>query len=69
MRGGEGRIEKSFGSAVRASLLLLRTCHQEILPGKAWSVAQLQHAFRLRVITKQVEHNVKVKLAKARKAA
>jgi hypothetical protein len=67
--GGEGRIEKAFGIAVIAYLLLLRTCHQEILPGKAWSVSYLQHAFRLRVITKQVEHNVKVKLAKARKAA
>ncbi len=69
MSGVEGRIEKSFGIAVIAYLFLLRTCHQEILPGKAWSVSHLQHALRLRVITKQVEHNVKVKLAKARKAA
>ena len=29
----------------------------------------LQHAFRLRVITNQVEHNVKTKLTKARKVA
>jgi len=65
----EGRIEKSFGIAIMAYLLLIRACHQEILPGKAWSVAQLQHAFRLRVITNQVEHNVKRRLPKARKAA
>ena len=65
----EGRVEKSLGIAVIASLFLLRACHQEILPGKAWSVSQLQHAFRLRVITTQVEHNVKVKLAKVRKVA
>jgi hypothetical protein len=65
----EGRIEKSFGIAVLAYLLLIRACHQEILPGKAWSVSQLQHAFRLRVITNQVEHNVKTRLTKARKAA
>ena len=39
----EGRIEKSFGIAVLAYLLLVRVCHQEILPGKAWSVSQLQH--------------------------
>ena len=39
----EGRIEKYFGIAVLAYLLLVRVCHQEILPGKAWSVSQLQH--------------------------
>jgi hypothetical protein len=65
----EGRIEKSCGIAVLAYLLLIHACHQEILPGKAWSVSQLQHAFRLRVITTQMEHNVKTRLAKARKAA
>jgi hypothetical protein len=65
----EGRIEKSFSTTILAYLLLIRACHQEILPGKAWSVAQLQHAFRLRGITNQVEHNVKTRLPKARKAA
>jgi Transposase DDE domain len=65
----EGRSEKSFGIAVVAYLLLIRACHQEILPGTSWSIAQLQHAFRLRIITNQVEHNVKTRLAKARKAA
>jgi hypothetical protein len=65
----EGRIEKSFGIAVLAYLLLIRACHQEILPGTSWSIAQLQHAFRLRLITNQVEHNVKTRLTKARKVA
>ena len=69
VRTEEGRIEKSFGIAVLAYLLLIRACHQEILPGKAWSVSQLQQAFRLRVITNQVEHNVRTQLAKSRKAA
>ena len=69
VRKEEGRIEKSFGMAVLASLLLIRAGHQEMLPGTSWSIAQLQHAFRFRVITNQVEHNVKVKLTKARKAA
>jgi len=55
--------------AVLAYLLLLRACHQEIVPGKAWSIAQLQHTFRLRVITNQVEHNLKARLTKARKVA
>ena len=52
-----------------AYLLLIRACHQEILPGTSWSIAQLQHAFRLRIITNQVEHNVKTRLTKARKVA
>jgi len=67
--GEEGRIEKSFGIAVLAYLLLLRACHQEIRPGTSWSIAQLQHTFRLRVITNQVEHNLKARLTKARKVA
>jgi hypothetical protein len=67
--GEEGRIEHSFGIAVLAYLLLIRACHQEILPGTSWSIAQLQHALRLRMITKQVEHHVKVQLKKDCKAA
>jgi hypothetical protein len=58
-RGEEGRSEQSCGIAVLASLLLLRACHQEIVPGKSWRIAQLQHTFRLRVMTNQVEHNLK----------
>jgi hypothetical protein len=65
----EGRIEKSFGIAVLAYLLLIRACHQEIRPGLSWSIAQLQHAFRLRIITNQVEHDVKTRLTKIRKVA
>jgi hypothetical protein len=67
--GEEDRIEKSFGIAVLAYVLLIRACHQEILPGTSWSIAQLQHAFRLRIIANQVEHNVKTRLTKARKVA
>ena len=67
--GEEGRIEKSFGMAVLAYLLLIRACHQEMLPGTSWSIAQLQHAFRLRIITNQVEHNLTAQLKKARKVA
>jgi hypothetical protein len=65
----EGRIEKSFGIAVLAYLLLLRACHQEIVPGKSWSIAQLQHTFRLRVMTNQIEHKLKARLPKTRKVA
>lgn len=67
--GDEERIEKSFGIAVMAYLFLIRVCHHEIVAGKSWSIAQLQHAFRLRMITNQVAHNVKMGLAKSRKAA
>ena len=67
--GEERRIENSFGIAVMAYLFLIRLWHHEMVPGRSWSVPQLQHAFRLRVITNQVEHNVKTRLTKLRKAA
>jgi hypothetical protein len=67
--GDTNRSEKSVGIAVLASLLVIRMCHHEIVPGKPWSIFQLQHALRLRVMTNQVEHKVKVKMAKAGKAA
>jgi hypothetical protein len=67
--GDTNRSEKSVGIAVLAYLLVMRVCHHEIVPGKPWSIFQLQHALRLRVMTNQVEHKVKVKMAKACKAA
>ena len=67
--GDTNRSEKSVGIAVLAYLFVLRACHHEIVPGKPWSIFQLQHALRLRVMTNQVEHKVKVKMAKTRKAA
>jgi len=67
--GDKDRSEKSVGIAVLAYLFVIRACHHEIVPGKPWSIFQLQHALRLRVMTSQVEHNVKVKMAKTRKAA
>jgi hypothetical protein len=67
--GDKDRSEKSLGIAVLAYLFVLRTCHHEITPGQPWSIFQLQHALRLRVMTNQVEHQVKVKMAKTRKAA
>ena len=67
--GDKDRSEKSMGIAVLAYLLVLHVCHHEMVPGKPWSIFQLQQALRLRVMTNQVEHKVKVKMAKARKAA
>ena len=67
--GEVDRIENSFGIAVMAYLFLIRACHQEMVPGRSWSISQLQHAFRLRVITNQIGHNVKTELARTRKAA
>ena len=67
--GDKDRSEKSVGLAVLAYLFVLRVCHHEIVPGKPWSIFQLQHALRLRVMTNQVEHKVKVKMGKTRKAA
>jgi hypothetical protein len=67
--GDTNRSEKSVGIAVLAYLFVLRACHHAIVPGKLWSILQLQHALRLRVMTNQGEHKVKVKMAKTRKAA
>jgi hypothetical protein len=67
--GDTNRSEKSVGIAVLAYLFVLRVCYHEIIPGKPWSIFQLQHALRLRVMTNQVEHKVKVKMAKTHKAA
>ena len=67
--GDTNRREKSVGIAVLASLFVLRVCHHEIVPGKPWSIFQLQHTLRLQVMTNQVEHKVKVKMGKIRKAA
>ena len=67
--GDKDRSEKSVGIAVLVYLFVLRVCHHEIVPGKPWSIFQLQHALRLRVMTNQVEHKVKVKMGKTRKAA
>jgi hypothetical protein len=67
--GDKERSEKSVGIAVLAYLFVLRVCHHEIVPGKPWSIFQLQHALRLRVMTNQLEHTVKVNMGKTRKAA
>jgi hypothetical protein len=67
--GDKNRSEKSLSIAVLAYLFVLRVCHHEIVPGKPWSIFQLQHALRLRVMTNQVEHQVKVKMGKTHKAA
>ena len=67
--GDEKRRENSVGIAVLAYVFLLRAYHHEITPGKSWSMFQLQHVLQLRAMTNQVEHNVTVKTAKARKVA
>jgi hypothetical protein len=67
--GDEKRSENSVGVAVLAYLFLVRAGHHEIIPGRSWSIFQLQHTLQLRAMTNQVEHNVKVKMAKGRKAA
>ena len=67
--GDTNRSEKSVGIAVLAYLLVLRVCHHEIVPGKPWSIFQLQHALRLRVMPNQGAYKVKVKMAKTRTVA
>ena len=40
--GDKNRSEKSVGIAVLAYLFVLRVCHHEIIPGKPWSIFQMQ---------------------------
>lgn len=63
------RREQSVGMAVLASWCVLRLGPHESIPGKPWSSFPLQQALRLRGMTNQVEHTVKVTMAKTRKAA
>ena len=67
--GDTNRWEQSVGIAVLAYLFVLRVCHHEMVPGKPWRIFPLQHALRLRAMTNQVEHQVKMKMAQTRKAA
>jgi hypothetical protein len=67
--GDSNRSEQSMGIAVLAYLLVLRVCHHEIVPGQPWSIVQLQQTRRLRAMTNQAEHKVKMQMAKACKAA
>ena len=69
VRGDPNRREHAIGIAVLAYVLVMRVCHHERVPGKPWRIFQLQHALRLRVMTNQGEHKVKVKMAQAYKAA
>jgi IS4 transposase len=67
--GDQKRSENYAGIAVLAYLFLLRACHHEITPAQSWSIFQFQHALQLAAMTDKVAHNVKVKMAKARKVA
>src|SRR5215831_17742062 len=67
--GDTNRSEKSIGIAVLAYLVVMRVCHHEIVPGKPWSLFQLQHVLRLQVMTNQVEPRIRVRMAKMRNAA
>lgn len=56
------RVEKSIGIAILGYLFLIRACHQNIQPGQSWSIFQLQNAFRLKVVTNQVQHTMKLEM-------
>ena len=49
--GDEKRSENSVGVAVLAYLFLVRAGHHEIIPGRSWSIFQLQHTLQLRAMT------------------
>jgi hypothetical protein len=64
----ERRVEHSFGIAILAYLLLLRVGHPGIQAGQPWSIFQLQHTFRTRVFTHQIQHTMELKMKKQRKS-
>jgi len=65
----EDRVEKSIGIAFLGYLFLIRVCRKNIQPGQAWSIFQLQNAFRLKVVTNQVQHHMLLKLKTLQNAA
>jgi hypothetical protein len=66
-QGSCQRIRASPRNSMECDLFILRLTHQKIIPGKPWSLTQLQYGLRLKVFTNQVEHNVKAKLGRCRK--
>lgn len=67
----EKRVENSIGVAVIAYLFLIRISKNDITPCKSWSIFQLQNNFRLKIMRKQIEHDMelKLKLKNLKKAA
>lgn len=63
------RIEKSFGIAIIAYLVLIRVRKSDIKPGQAWSIFQLKNNFAMHLINNQIEHSMELKINKLRKAA
>jgi hypothetical protein len=63
------RVEKSFGIAIIAYLILIRARKEDIKPGHAWSIFELKNNFTMHLIQNQFEHSMELKLNKLRKAA
>ena len=62
--GDKNRVEKSVGIAVIAYLFLLRARKNDVLPGKPWSIFQLQNNLRTEVIKFHFEHLMNSELKK-----
>jgi hypothetical protein len=65
----EERIKKSFGISFLAYLVILKFQHQDILPGKHWSIGSLQERFRYKVFKEQVENDREKLINKLKKVA
>jgi len=63
------RVEKSFGIAIIAYLVLIRARKADISPGRPWSIFQLKNNFTTDLVCKQLELNVERKLNRLKKAA
>jgi hypothetical protein len=55
--------------AVIAYLVLIRARKEDIRPSRSWSIFQLQNNFTSDVVCNQLEHSMRQRLKKLRKAA
>jgi hypothetical protein len=62
------RIEKSFGIAIIAYLLLIRVRKSDIKSGQAWSIFHLKNNFTMHLINSQIQHSMELKMNRLRKA-
>jgi len=63
------RIEKSFGIAIIAYLVLIRARKADISQGRPWSIFQLKNNFTTDLVCKQLEVNLDRKFNRLMKAA
>lgn len=65
----EKRITNSIGMSLLSYLMILKLQHEDICPGKSWSIFKLQENLRHRVFNEQVAHDYELMYKKLQKVA